>query len=195
DIFHSIAKRQGRGLLAQKAVSQYFSENLGENPWVAEVRNLVLMALARTQINAWSIASGEDSVHEGKNGYKSITEKYGDLCELNPIEGKVTACLDLGKEHFRKLALKFRVRRATSRRIPHHSDLEVQTPNPTQRGTLQRDTPPAPAITTINYHIRSLGPVASPTADASRTDFAGIASALPSRSSEVTEEHAWLYGK
>lgn len=80
DIYFSMAKRQGRSLLAQKRVSQYFSEGLGDDPWVAEVQNLVFTALARAQINAWSVATGEDSVHEGHDGYISLTEGYGDLC-------------------------------------------------------------------------------------------------------------------
>ncbi|KAF2126276.1 hypothetical protein P153DRAFT_89302 [Dothidotthia symphoricarpi CBS 119687] len=80
DIFDSIKKRQGRGLLAQKGVSKYFSDALGEYHWVDEMENLVAIAHARTQINAWSVASGEDSVHEGKDGYYQITENYGNLC-------------------------------------------------------------------------------------------------------------------
>ncbi|KAF1962029.1 hypothetical protein CC80DRAFT_488398 [Byssothecium circinans] len=88
DIYFSIAKRQGRGLQAQKVVAQYFSETLGDDPWVREVESLVTTSLARTQINAWSVASGEDSVHEGKDGYISLTDKYGDLCgkfKYNPL--------------------------------------------------------------------------------------------------------------
>lgn len=79
DIFDSIRKRQGRALEAQQAISGYFSSSLGENPWIKEVRNLVATAHARTQINAWSIASGEDSVHEGK-GYEELTKDIGHLC-------------------------------------------------------------------------------------------------------------------
>ncbi|KAF2684654.1 hypothetical protein K458DRAFT_431541 [Lentithecium fluviatile CBS 122367] len=82
DIYYAIAKRQGRGLLAQNLVSQYFSEGLGDDPWVAEVQNLVSTALARAQVNAWSVASGEDSIHEGRDGYISLTDGYGDLCGM-----------------------------------------------------------------------------------------------------------------
>ncbi|KAF2739353.1 hypothetical protein EJ04DRAFT_572940 [Polyplosphaeria fusca] len=88
DIFDSIAKRLGRGLLAQQLVSEYFSEGLSDgsgrddSQWVKEVGNLVATSHARTQINAWSVASGEDSVHEGKDGYTSVTEGYGNLCEM-----------------------------------------------------------------------------------------------------------------
>ncbi|KAH7410191.1 hypothetical protein DE146DRAFT_751899 [Phaeosphaeria sp. MPI-PUGE-AT-0046c] len=66
--------------MAQKRVSQYFSAELGDDPWVAEVENLVWTALARTSINTWSVASGEDSIHEGKGGFTEVTKDYGDLC-------------------------------------------------------------------------------------------------------------------
>jgi hypothetical protein len=79
DIYYSMAKRQGRSLLAQKKVSQYFSAGLGDDPWVAEVENWVHTSLARTSINTWSVASGEDAVHEGKGGFIEITKGY-DLC-------------------------------------------------------------------------------------------------------------------
>jgi hypothetical protein len=84
DIYNSIEKRLGRGLLAQSMVSQYFSEALGDHHWVNEVENLVATSYARAQINAWSIASGEDSVHEGKDGYTLRTpeEIYGNLCGM-----------------------------------------------------------------------------------------------------------------
>ncbi|KAH8650856.1 hypothetical protein BGZ60DRAFT_420995 [Tricladium varicosporioides] len=85
DVFNSIVKRLGRGLLAQSMVSQYFSEALKDDHWVTEVENLVAISHARTQINAWSIASGEDSVHEGKDGYTELTKnktRYGDLCGI-----------------------------------------------------------------------------------------------------------------
>jgi hypothetical protein len=87
DIYDSIKKRLGRGLLAQKLVSGYFSDGLSNYHWVDEIENMVKIAHARTQINAWSVASGEDSIHEGKDGYYSITETYGDLCgryKFNP---------------------------------------------------------------------------------------------------------------
>ncbi|KAK7181217.1 hypothetical protein PSPO01_12694 [Paraphaeosphaeria sporulosa] len=68
DIFDSIKMRQGRALKAQEAVAGYFSTSLGHEPWANEVENLVAIAHARSQINAWSVASGEDSIHE--------TERY-----------------------------------------------------------------------------------------------------------------------
>jgi hypothetical protein len=87
DIYDSIKKRLGRGLLAQKLVSGYFSDALTNYHWVDEIENMVKIAHARTQINAWSVASGEDFIHEGKDGYYPITEEYGDLCgkyKFNP---------------------------------------------------------------------------------------------------------------
>jgi hypothetical protein len=85
DIYNSIEKRLGRALIAQKMVSQYFSEGLSDFHWVDEVQNLVRTSHARTQINAWSVASGEDSIHEGKDGYTWRTRNemiYGTLCGL-----------------------------------------------------------------------------------------------------------------
>jgi hypothetical protein len=80
DIYYSLEKRQGRSLLAQRKVSQYFSKGLGDEHWVSEVENWVWTALARTSINTWSVASGEDSVHEGKGGFTEMTKNYGNLC-------------------------------------------------------------------------------------------------------------------
>ncbi|RFU26795.1 hypothetical protein B7463_g9542, partial [Scytalidium lignicola] len=83
-IYNAIEKRLGRGLIAQNKVSQFFSEALGDYHWVDEVERLVATTYAMTQINAWSIASGEDSVHEGKDGYslKTPEDEYGDLCGM-----------------------------------------------------------------------------------------------------------------
>lgn len=80
DTYYSVAKRQGRALLAQKKVSQYFSIPLGDTHWVAEVENFVQTGLARTTINAWSVARGEDAVHEGQDGFTKRTQE--DLCRL-----------------------------------------------------------------------------------------------------------------
>ena len=84
DIYNAIEKRLGRGLIAQSKVSQFFSDALGDHHWVDEVERLVATMHARTQINAWSIASGEDSIREGKDGYTLITPKdiYGNLCGM-----------------------------------------------------------------------------------------------------------------
>jgi len=84
DIYNSIEKRLGRALIAQSKVSQYFSEPLDDDHWVQEIERLVATSHARTQIDTWSIASGEDAVHEGKDGYILITspEVYGDLCGI-----------------------------------------------------------------------------------------------------------------
>ena len=88
-IYNAIEKRLGRGLLAQTKVSQFYSEALGDDHWADEVAHLVATLHARTQINAWSIASGEDSIHEGKDGYTLITpeKQVGNLCgkfKFNP---------------------------------------------------------------------------------------------------------------
>jgi hypothetical protein len=78
-----IEKRLGRGLIAQSKVSQFYSEGLGSDQWVDEVERMFATMNARTQINTWSIASGEDSDHE-KDGYRLITDKetYGNLCGM-----------------------------------------------------------------------------------------------------------------
>lgn len=84
DIYNAIEKRLGRGLIAQSKVSQYFSDALEDHHWVKEVERFVATSHARTQINAWSIAKGEDSSREGKDRYTLITPKdpYGDLCGM-----------------------------------------------------------------------------------------------------------------
>jgi hypothetical protein len=84
DIFDSFRKRLGRALLAQDLVSGYFSEALDDDHWVKEMENLVATAHARIQWNAQSIASGEDSVHEGKDGYYLVTppDEYGNFCNI-----------------------------------------------------------------------------------------------------------------
>lgn len=51
--------------------------------WIAEARQLFATSLARIQFDAWSIASGEDAVHVGADGYVDKTPKHlkaGDLC-------------------------------------------------------------------------------------------------------------------
>ncbi len=79
-----IEKRLGRALLAQDKISQFNSDTLGSHHWGDEVRHIFASMNARTQINAWSIASGEDSIHEGKDGYVNIIDpkKYGNLCGM-----------------------------------------------------------------------------------------------------------------
>lgn len=82
DVYDSIFKRQGRSLIAQSLVSEYFSEQLSDDHWVRELDNLVATSHARTQTNAWSIASDEDHAREGEDGYINYTprEKFGDFC-------------------------------------------------------------------------------------------------------------------
>jgi hypothetical protein len=49
-----------------------------------------------TQINTWSIASGEDSIHEGKDGYILITPEdiYGDFVGSSNIILQDTRAFD-----------------------------------------------------------------------------------------------------
>ena len=61
DIADAIERRLGRALLAQGMVSQYFSEPIEDEHWIKEVYHMENTSLARTQINAWSIATAEDS--------------------------------------------------------------------------------------------------------------------------------------
>jgi hypothetical protein len=84
EIYNMIEKRLGRGLIASSNVSQFYSEALGDHHWVNEVEHMVATMHARTQINTWSIATGEDSDLEGKDSYTNITprETYGDLCGM-----------------------------------------------------------------------------------------------------------------
>ena len=84
EIYNMIEKRLGRGLIATNEVSQFYSEALGDHHWVKEVEHMVATMHARTQINTWSIATGEDSDLEGKDSYTNITprETYGDLCGM-----------------------------------------------------------------------------------------------------------------
>jgi hypothetical protein len=85
--FNSITKRLGRALLAQNLVSQYFSEPIsdgsdgGTAQWVQEVENLIKTSLARVQINAWSVAVGEDRIHEGLDEFDLYTKGVPNLCD------------------------------------------------------------------------------------------------------------------
>jgi hypothetical protein len=83
EVYNMIEKRLGRGLIAQSKVSQFYSEGLGSHQWVDEVEHMFATINARTQINTWSIARGEDSNLE-EEGYRLITKKgtYGDLCGM-----------------------------------------------------------------------------------------------------------------
>lgn len=82
DIIYSIQKRLGRGLLAQNRVSGYRSETLDRRHWVQEVKNLVEIAHARTQINAWGIGIGENSDLEEWDNWKCATKDYANLCNM-----------------------------------------------------------------------------------------------------------------
>ncbi|KAH8592340.1 hypothetical protein B0O99DRAFT_630324 [Bisporella sp. PMI_857] len=83
NMYDSVAKRLGSSFLAQKMVSQYQSHPLGDDHWVKEMKNIFATSLARAQIDTWSIASGEDSKHVGKDGYVPWTpDEAGNLCGL-----------------------------------------------------------------------------------------------------------------
>ncbi|KAE9369935.1 hypothetical protein N431DRAFT_414288 [Stipitochalara longipes BDJ] len=83
NVYNAIIKRLGRALIAQSKVSVFFSQPLGDYHWVDEVERWVATLHAMTQINSWSTASGEDSIHEGKDGYTLITDpdEFGNLCD------------------------------------------------------------------------------------------------------------------
>ncbi|KAF3761992.1 hypothetical protein M406DRAFT_74910 [Cryphonectria parasitica EP155] len=81
--YDSIAKRLGSALIAQEKVSQFTSAALPENHWVDEAKLLFETSLARIQFDAWSIASGEDALHVGADGYIEKTPREaGNLCGL-----------------------------------------------------------------------------------------------------------------
>jgi hypothetical protein len=79
DIVDAIERRLGRALLAQDKVSQYYSEALGEEQWVDEVTHLEETCLARTQINAWSIATAEDAHHNATYDRAPPLSTTGDM--------------------------------------------------------------------------------------------------------------------
>jgi hypothetical protein len=83
NVINAIEKRLGRALIAQSKVSEFFSQPLGDYHWVDEVERFVATLHAMTQINSWSTASGEDSIHEGRDGYTLRTSDpgYGNLCD------------------------------------------------------------------------------------------------------------------
>ena len=80
-IYHSMHWRLGSSLIANSMISQYRSKALNDGHWVSEVQRMFDSTLARAQFDAWSIASGEDSVHEGPDGYVEETPpEAGNLC-------------------------------------------------------------------------------------------------------------------
>ena len=83
NVYDSIAKRLGSALIAQDKVSQFTSEALDDKHWMKEAERLFATSLARTQFDAWSIASGEDWIHEGNDGYVNLTpDEAGNLCGI-----------------------------------------------------------------------------------------------------------------
>ncbi len=84
NVHDAIVRRLGTALVAQERVSQYTSTPLADNHWQSEAERLFSTSLARIQFNAYSIASGEDRVHEGRDGYidKTPVEAAGKLCGM-----------------------------------------------------------------------------------------------------------------
>lgn len=79
--YESISTRLGSALIAQEKISQFMSLPLNDTHWQIEAARMFSTSLARAQFDAWSIASGEDSVHEGVDGFINQTpDEAGDLC-------------------------------------------------------------------------------------------------------------------
>lgn len=90
-IFYSMVKRLGRSLLAQNLVSGYQSQELPSDHWEKEIQNLFATSLARSQFDAWSIATAEDKARGEKDGYFQVLDI--DLCGLykfRPVSGYVS---------------------------------------------------------------------------------------------------------
>jgi hypothetical protein len=82
NMFTSLELRLRTALLAQKNVSQYISPGLEEDHWKREMENLFNTSLARIQLDALSIASGEG---RGLDGFvRQLPEKGSglDICRL-----------------------------------------------------------------------------------------------------------------
>ncbi|KAH7122636.1 hypothetical protein B0J11DRAFT_344884 [Dendryphion nanum] len=93
--FYTIIKRLGRAFLAQELVSDYQSQALANDHWEVEMDNFFATSLARSQYDAWSIASAEDQVHQDKDGYfrASNDSEVGNLCgiyKFRPTSGYVS---------------------------------------------------------------------------------------------------------
>jgi hypothetical protein len=165
DIYNAIEKRLGRGLIAQSKVSQYFSEALGDHHWVDEVERLVATLHARTQINTWSIAKGEDSIHEGKDGYILITpeETYGNLCGMFKYNPPGYASIRFIPLIF--ILLSFPVFLLIGQKWPWNNDLEAEeeaSKHPQARGAAQEPTDPTAAGSEIRQAVEEASDVAGP---------------------------------
>ena len=81
--YDSIKTRLGDGLVAQGRVSQYQSQDLGENYWRVEAERLFQTSLARIQYDAWAIGTGEDQPRVRDDGYSNDTpDEAGNLCGI-----------------------------------------------------------------------------------------------------------------
>jgi hypothetical protein len=81
--YDSIKTRLGDGLVAQGRVSQYQSQDLGENFWRIEAERLFQTSLARIQYDTWAIGTGEDQARVLNDGYVDDTpDEAGNLCGI-----------------------------------------------------------------------------------------------------------------
>ncbi len=88
DVYNSIQRRLGTGLVGQEMLSLYISVALGSQHWALEAERLFQTSLARIQFDAWNIASGQDHVHEAEDGWINETpEEAGDLCGIFKYQG------------------------------------------------------------------------------------------------------------
>lgn len=82
-IYNAIHWRLGSALIGNDMISQYRSKPLDDQRWISEAQRVFESSLARAQFDAWSIASGEDSVLEGSGGYVDSTPREaGNLCGI-----------------------------------------------------------------------------------------------------------------
>jgi hypothetical protein len=96
NIYDSIAKRLGTALIAHGLISQYNSVALDDFHWVTEAERLFATSLARIQFDAMNIASGEDWVHVGQDGYVDKTpDEAGDLCGIFKFKSTGYTNIDL----------------------------------------------------------------------------------------------------
>src|SRR5204862_4833662 len=75
----------------------YTSKPLSDGHWMDEARNLFETSLARIQFDAWNIASGEDQVHEGQDGFVNWTPgEAGNLCGFFKYKAEGYRNINLG---------------------------------------------------------------------------------------------------
>jgi len=90
NIYDSIKTRLGDALVAQRRVSQYQSQDLGDKHWMIEAERLFQTSLARIQYDAWAIGSGEDQARVLDDGYSPDTpDAAGNLCGIFKFRSSV----------------------------------------------------------------------------------------------------------